>query len=149
MLLYSKCTSILGDKYQLDIYRASDHQHVRMLTQSVNSMYISACRHASSQWIAITDSVGTMDIYTANFTHHCRLKLKYQPQRINAVSVVRDYIIVARHAADELYIYSWSGRKLLCVKLEGGVQGIGCGGEGQIQVHTWHGDDYLHVYSIE
>ena len=148
MLLYS-------NNGKLDCYRASNHAYVHTLTQPVSADWgISICRHDSNGWIAITDwKASTLDIYTAEFLHHCRVKLTFHPLEINAICAVRDIIIVATcDSAAELYVYSWDGQELAMIKLEveGSLGGIGQGGEGQTQICTRYQDNhYLSVFKFE
>ena len=73
------------------------------------------------------------------------------------MATVNDYIIVAMWGYNALWgsvtglglsVLNWDGDHLKCLGVKGNViQGIGQGGEGQIQV--WTEDGYLHVYNIE
>ena len=147
MLLYSKNIDNKFLKYELDIYRASDHDHVHTLSE-MSSGCVSVCKHDKSQWIAIVGS-HMMDIYKSDFTHHRRVELTYEPCGDNAAAAVKDYIIVATlRSPGELHMYSWDGVWLMHMGVGGKVQGIGCGRKGQIQVQKYHVDEYLHVYEI-
>ena len=139
----------------LSIYRASDHQHLRDLEAHIGGNGISACRHATSRWFAISCNAGyTLDIYTTVSKHHCRVLLPFKPMPINALASVGDYIIIAKDRSIKFYIYNWNGVRVSKLKtssfgLSDIVSGVGSAGKDRLQLATGYPVNMLHLFLLK
>ena len=145
-----------NDDWRVDLYRASDHQHIMRLDTQWQNIRVSACAHASG-WMAVTDwEAQSLHIFTPDGQQNISKKLSFEPRSFNGIAAVHDWIFI-RH--DEgVSIYNWSGDELKTLTLtdlhlgtNDYIRGIGKAAGNRLHLAagpTWNVTS-LHLYQFE